>query len=792
MRELHRRYTEFGNSIISRYCGFDTYYDPMTLLFPQEQAETKEADKPPQYTNIYQLWNLKEENHIYEKKLTFLTNLLEKNIYNYTAFSTSQYVKGIIHDQLPEVHNNMVKQMTNEVVNLFRNEKHSSVNKQKEVITRLLEEKYEMERAAAEKLYLNIKEKTNPIIIGRNSVIDANHIGQNVLQKQKNVYQNNYKISEQWNHLEHSDYELQSQINKTQINQYQTNQNRTEVFETNLTENTSFKGNESQIRNTNHIINVQNQKLEKAQLRWVEFQQREQLNQNITESKNFTQNINQVQWLPFYSRFINQYQNVNESLNHNLNRYESSSYMDSSTFSMYFSQMNTLTENHNTMESYSETNSYNTTRSFTTQTEALDGKVTENIKQIQWMRKNNPIEFYSHWMNLYQSVNNNENSWYSNASTSYVGSPIYPAYLSQYNDRTEHNNVTNSYNTTKYHNNTEYNNVTKNYNTTASYIDQMEEKPSIESMNGRVTENRNRIQWMKQNNPIEFYSNWMKQYQNVNKYENNWYSDETLSYVGSPAFSTHLSQMNHMANTYIDQMEGKPSIEITDARKTENRNYTENINQIQWMKQNNPIEFYSNWMKQSQTVNKYTTHLFRVNQATTHLNAATDYNVNNTSITVPGSINLREPGITQMVEQTFAVTQAGSPNTQSGQVSRSGGVSLVYGADESGAEQEKNRKKQTEVIEIHKQVLEEMEYIKETREEVEQLTQTYQQWERTHKKAEAETLKLNSEQGKRYVQQEAEKVFENQLNESITQITGKVYRRLEQRLKTERDRRGIM
>ena len=974
MREQNSRYTEFGNSIISRYCGFDTYYDPIALLFLKVSDETQEEESAPQYTNIYQLWYLKEENHIYEKNLTFLTNLLEKNIHNHAAYSIEQQVNSIIHDRLPQIHSLIVKQMTNETVGLFRYEKKES--RREEVLTRMLEEKYKLEKKAAKELYRSLKETVLPHLgtrpnsnrtqwniyetqnndyhsrnqnFNRNesfrlNIYDNKSLLENRLVKQDftevlnqwlNEERRNVTVKNEWNHYELFPHVFQSKytkffqtkakkdikeppvykeyfnqplqymdiMNNHMVEEYHSydgsnhlwnqydrgryNIDWEEVFHTNVTENISYKN----MKNTSYIEQINKlvlPKMEETHKKWVEFGQREILKKNINEMNHLTQylksihlqslyqnntelqnisnteiiesnrteyknnivnqtnrsieiireevtgnksdrpNINQIQWrkaekpLEFYNYWINRYQNVYKNGNN--------WYRNEGSFSpTYLTQMNI--EQQETVEGeVVETRNY-----------------TENINQIQWMKTENPMKFYSHWMKQYQNVYKNENSWYRNESS------FSPTYLSQIN------------------------------------VEQRETVDGEVVENKNYTENINQIQWMKTENPLKFYSHWMKQYHNVYKNENSWYRNE------NPFSPSYLTQQ-----TNITQGDTKQT-EITERKVTENKSYVENINQIQQTKIENPLKFYSQWMKQSHIVNKNENHWNKIessfspaylsqvninqteraerevienksyveninqiqqtkienplefysqwmkqyhiankNENSFHINN-NNWNVNENSwyrnensssptyltqisndsnndyieqleltkkevienksyienINQMQRAKMENPrafyeSFTKMIDRELPMIQQEIPGIRLEQRIRDSEVRLVYGTDEKGQEAEKNRKNQKQVMETQKQIIEELEFVKETRHEVELLSQTYQQWERKQKKAEEETIRLNSEQGKRYVEQEAERIFGRQLNESIDQITSKVYRKLESTLRSERNRRGII
>ena len=78
------RYLDFANELIAKYQGAGEAFGEIAMIHPQaEHVAEAETVQAPQnlITNIYRIQNIREENYLYNKNLTFLTTLFEKRFF---------------------------------------------------------------------------------------------------------------------------------------------------------------------------------------------------------------------------------------------------------------------------------------------------------------------------------------------------------------------------------------------------------------------------------------------------------------------------------------------------------------------------------------------------------------------------------------------------------------------------------------------------------------------------------------------------------------------------------------
>lgn len=115
---------------------------------------------------------------------------------------------------------------------------------------------------------------------------------------------------------------------------------------------------------------------------------------------------------------------------------------------------------------------------------------------------------------------------------------------------------------------------------------------------------------------------------------------------------------------------------------------------------------------------------------------------------------------------------------------------LVYGSSQEAAEQE-IKEQSEEILKVQKEIEEDVTYIRETRMVMEQINKEYERW-REAQSADGASAGTKSAESQKQMSREIFEHVQRQVDASISQITGQVYRRLEEKLKSERDRRGLM
>jgi hypothetical protein len=324
----------------------------------------------------------------------------------------------------------------------------------------------------------------------------------------------------------------------------------------------------------------------------------------------------------------------------------------------------------------------------------------------------------------------------------------------------------------------------------------------------------------------------LQQVQNIYFDRTKHLQNEIVNYQLGDVVNKRVKQQ--IDNKFIKQITNQGNINQSDGNILNHTgndwNHKSNINWIQTQKVVNPSVFYSQWMNLHQhkseltQINNFNQSNNEQNQINNHIanqyQNSSEYEVSRNNIDNMLSLNKLNQkyhivsnssariGITHNHSDWSLTNQS---NTQIGQIqpietelqvenvfaiqnqsNYHSGVDLIYEQSQSSTEQENVQAEIKQVTKIHSQVKEEMETIKETRYEINRLSRTFQQWEQQQKMTAAETLRLNSEQGKVYVQNEAKKVFEKQLHGNMKQITNNVFTDLERRMRIERNRRGYL
>ena len=121
--ETLSRFLDFANIIIRRHSGFGYDYEsaPMVYLEGEETPEPEGLREQRQYiTNLYQITNLREENHIYRQNLTFLTQILASRVSRNLYPSLERQIEKTVRAQMPEVRERTVREFSTEIRSLMR------------------------------------------------------------------------------------------------------------------------------------------------------------------------------------------------------------------------------------------------------------------------------------------------------------------------------------------------------------------------------------------------------------------------------------------------------------------------------------------------------------------------------------------------------------------------------------------------------------------------------------------------------------------------------------------------
>ena len=100
-------------------------FDPARMMFPPEEKEASSQEMQNLYmTNVYRIQNLTEENYLYRQNFQFLTQMFEKQIHKKLYPQVERQVEKTIRQELPEAEDRVIREMTKELHTL---EKESGV-----------------------------------------------------------------------------------------------------------------------------------------------------------------------------------------------------------------------------------------------------------------------------------------------------------------------------------------------------------------------------------------------------------------------------------------------------------------------------------------------------------------------------------------------------------------------------------------------------------------------------------------------------------------------------------------
>ena len=107
------RYLDFANELIAKYQGAGGAFGEIAMIHPQ--AENTVEAEPVQIsqnliTNIYRIQNIREENYLYNKNLTFLTTLFEKRFYQNIYPSMEKQVEKVVREEFYNAEKHTIEQ----------------------------------------------------------------------------------------------------------------------------------------------------------------------------------------------------------------------------------------------------------------------------------------------------------------------------------------------------------------------------------------------------------------------------------------------------------------------------------------------------------------------------------------------------------------------------------------------------------------------------------------------------------------------------------------------------------
>ena len=120
---MNNQFQNFSNRMIAKHKGFGQTFDSVPMVFPEQESagETGGTSIENHYIkNLYQIQNLTEENHLYHQNLRFVTNILEKKLEQRVVPSVEKLVERTIQEELPGVEKQIVHEMAERLHTLVK------------------------------------------------------------------------------------------------------------------------------------------------------------------------------------------------------------------------------------------------------------------------------------------------------------------------------------------------------------------------------------------------------------------------------------------------------------------------------------------------------------------------------------------------------------------------------------------------------------------------------------------------------------------------------------------------
>ena len=118
---MQNRFEQFSQNIIAMHTGSTGAFDPARMMFPPEEKEASSQEMQNLYmTNVYRIQNLTEENYLYRQNFQFLTQMFEKQIHKKLYPQVERQVEKTIRQELPKAEDRVIREMTKELPTLVK------------------------------------------------------------------------------------------------------------------------------------------------------------------------------------------------------------------------------------------------------------------------------------------------------------------------------------------------------------------------------------------------------------------------------------------------------------------------------------------------------------------------------------------------------------------------------------------------------------------------------------------------------------------------------------------------
>ncbi len=119
MQQITNPYLDFGKELIAKHSGLGYYYDSISLIHPEYEEESgKQPENHNYITNITKLQILKEYNELFQNNLTFLTQVMSKRVVEKIYPSFEVRVEKKISELLPQAEKEITDSITEKYLSL--------------------------------------------------------------------------------------------------------------------------------------------------------------------------------------------------------------------------------------------------------------------------------------------------------------------------------------------------------------------------------------------------------------------------------------------------------------------------------------------------------------------------------------------------------------------------------------------------------------------------------------------------------------------------------------------------
>ncbi|MBO5337940.1 MAG: hypothetical protein J6A94_12520, partial [Lachnospiraceae bacterium] len=121
--QTQNHFLDFAEKVIARHSGFGYDYEPIAMIYLEDEQGTEQETVPSSQniiTNLYNIQNIKEENYLYRQNLTFLTQMLEKRLYQNLYPSVEKQIEKLVREEMPQAEAQIVKNFSQQMYRLVQ------------------------------------------------------------------------------------------------------------------------------------------------------------------------------------------------------------------------------------------------------------------------------------------------------------------------------------------------------------------------------------------------------------------------------------------------------------------------------------------------------------------------------------------------------------------------------------------------------------------------------------------------------------------------------------------------